>query len=144
MGAKFFNIELEVISKLDLSDLVKGLGGLFVQNYCGQTGEHGDYFLAGSVVLPNWNYEENGEPDAEAIGDGLCTVIEQLGSQEKSLWYTAEDRVFDIGLEANLDRRVVVDLLSSHTLARIAELGARLAVSVYTVEIENNGETKRS
>jgi len=45
--------------------------------------------------------------------------------------------VFDIGLDANLDRKVIVDFFSAGTMKRMSTLGVRLAVSVYAIDLEN-------
>jgi len=138
MGAKFLNIELEVISRSDLSGLAKGLGNNFLPNFCGRPETHGDYLLSGNVFLEHWDYQENGIPDANQIALGLCDLVEKLGSSEILIWNGAKDRVFDIGLETNPNSEVGLEMLEPATMARIAKLGARLAVSVYAIKIEEN------
>lgn len=131
MGATYLNIELEVRASYDLKELCAALGPTFVANYC-DSPEPSKFFLSGSIVLPDTS---DREPDCTAVG--LCHLVEHLSCEARKLWDEANDRVFDIGLDANLDRRCIVDLLASETLARMAKIGVRLAVSVYALDLEN-------
>ena len=129
MGATYINIELEVSSSRDLQPLKRALGDRFSVNYCGEF-QPGSHLLAGALE----SCEAGGSPEATAAG--LCDLVESLSPSERKHWEQADDRVLDVGLEANLDRRVVVDLFSSQTIERIAQAGIRLAVSVYALELE--------
>ena len=130
MGATFINIELEVRAPFALDGLAESFGEQFVANYCGRIGPR-KYLLSGSCF--SQRSRANG-PDGIALA--LCRMINRLPPSAKKVWKRASDRVFDVGLDANLDRRVIVDLLEPKTLAQIAKVGARLAVSVYTLDIE--------
>jgi hypothetical protein len=131
LGATYLNIELEVRASVDLKRLSAGMGTEFLVNYCDPV-EPGTFLLSGSISPIDVN--DRG-PDATAIR--LCDLVEQLPIDARELWNNATDRVLDIGLDANLDRHCIVNLLAPETLMRIAKIAARLAVSVYAVGLEN-------
>ena len=147
MGAKFSSIELEIYSDVDLVELSKALELQIGTNYCGKTpdGQPWAYFYAGSYA---GRFDDDrgskrvrsGDPFEQGIDDSairLCDLIDNLAPKAKEIWNSANEKIFDIGLDANLDRKVIIKLLSPATMKRMSELGVRLAVSVYTIDIEN-------
>lgn len=135
MGANYLNIELEVRAPFDLQQLRDAFGDGLSLNYCGET-EPGSFLLAGGLA----GYD-GPNPSPNTTATGLCELIESLPESAKALWIRADDRVLDVGLEANFDRQVTLNLLTPETAGRIANVGARLAVSVYATHLEN--ELKR-
>jgi hypothetical protein len=136
MGASFMNIELEVRATHDLKPLLEALGEDFSVNYCDEV-ESGRFLLAGAHV-------DGGGIDStpEETASKLCDLIEALPDSGKEFWIKADDRVLDVGLEANLDHKVIVDLFRPETIARISSLNARIAVSVYALDLEEQFKKK--
>ncbi len=135
MGAKYINIELEVRAHTDLHPLLQALGDRFSMNYCGAL-ESGLHLLAGALA----GSELSDEVSPDATANGLCELIEKLPIASRKLWDSAEDRVFDVGFDANAEPGYGVNLFSPTTLARMAKINARLAVSIYTYDL---AETKK-
>lgn len=134
MGTKFLNIELEVRAVRVLEPLLQSFSEEFLVNYCDEI-EPGKFFLSGAHAC-------GGLPGScpDEAASKLCDLIEGLSGIAKELWDTADDRVMDVGLDANLDRNVIIDLFSPETMARIARLNSRIAVSVYTLDIETKAK----
>ena len=137
MGADFINIELEVRDSSDLSKLAAAFGKKFSVNYCGQL-SRGKYLLSGALA-------ENGRwsSSPDAIAAGLCRMIKGLKSPAKKIWSKASDRVFDVGFDATIDRSPIVNLFSHSVVTDIGKLGARIAVSVYTHDLEKKRKNPR-
>ena len=135
MGAEFRNIELEVRASADLSSLGKALGKRFLVNYCGKV-SRGEYLLSGAFDHPL-------RASPEYIALGLCKLIQKLKGGAKRLWINADDRVFDIGLDATRRGDVGLELFGTSTLNQIAKIEARLAVSVYPWDLKTNVKTAR-
>lgn len=127
MGATFINIELEVRASFDLAELAEAFGKKFTINYCGKSTQN-KYLLSGSL--------DNYPATPDEVATGLCKLVKRLNPSAKKIWKKASDRVFDIGLDVNLDNRVIVDLFRPETILQIAKVNARLAVSVYAVDLE--------
>jgi hypothetical protein len=49
----------------------------------------------------------------------------------RRLWTRARDRVFDIGIEATMDRAAIAVALQPETVRTMARLNARIAFTVY-------------
>ena len=130
MGADFINIELEIRDSKDLGPLLIAFGEKFSLNYCGQL-SRGKYLLSGALATAG---RPGRSPDA--IASELCRMIRELKSSARRIWNKASDRVFDVGLDATTDRKSIVDLFGHKTVSDIGKLGARIAVSVYTQDLE--------
>ena len=128
MGADFITIELEVRATFPLDALKVALGKGFSTGFCGEL-EPRKYFLSGT-------FYQGRAKTPDAVAARFCKIIEALSPTTKKLWLRAKDRVFDAGLDANSSRRVIIDLYTPETLARMAKLRLRAAVSVYTITLE--------
>ncbi len=128
MGASFIDIEFELISNTDLTSIAKEFGQEVSVHYCGER-EPGIFFLS-----LQWLGLDS-MPDDRAIG--LCTLVEKLSPSAKKIWDEAEDRCFDLGFDANLDKKVGLHVFSAETLDRLAAIGVRVAVSIYTHDLMN-------
>ena len=141
MGAKFLNIEIEVSADFELNQISEALSGFISVNYCGEAyeGKPGTHFFSGSFAA---FFDEHTDDDTEkeysvdGIASELCDLLDKLEPASKELWMSALERVFDVGLDANLDRRCIIEFLSPQTMRKMSELGIRLAVSVYALELE--------
>lgn len=150
MGADFRSIELEVYSDSDLAELAEALDRKVGTNYCGPTqdGRPWAYSYAGSflgifdddALLKSIDSSQPLDQGIEQFASGFCDVLDRLGHKAKGLWDSAGERVFDVGLDANLKRIVIINFLSPETMNRLAGLGIRLAVSVYALDIESEME----
>ncbi len=131
MSGKFLNVDLEVRSLSDLSPLLGGMGSQVIEMFCGETGP-GSFHL--SVELAG-GFEDS----AEAAANALCDVIEGLTGSAWEAWASADDRVFDFGFDAIIDSTIGQPLLSPETLQRIGGLNARVALSIYTCDLQQAG-----
>lgn len=127
---KFLNVDVEIRDSADLTSLREALEAVDESVhplYCGEDGD-GGWMLSFEVSV-----ESADDPDAVAAA--CCTVLERLPDEARARWAAAEDRVFDFGYDAIAESRIAQPMLSVGTLSRLADLGARLAVSVYAHDI---------
>ena len=137
MGGQFLNVDLEVRSKTDLIPLREAFGELVIEMFCGEV-EPGRYLL--SVELASMHIAHSAGADATAAA--LCDLVENLNEPGCRAWKVADDRVFDVGFDAVVDSQVGQALFSSRTLARIANLDARVALSLYTTHLAGDKKGK--
>lgn len=145
MGAEFSSIELEIYSDTDIKELVSFLDNKIGTNYYDAThpGQPGNFFYSSSYThLPD-DSEEDVTSEPASINDtavGLCALLSNLSPELRNIWDGSVKRVFDVGLDANLDREVVLELFKPETLKLMSELGISLNISVYAMHIEKEIE----
>ena len=129
MGAKFINIDLEITTTFDPRNLRKALERKCVVICCKKISQR-KWLLAVELNTGGRKLTAN------SVAGALCRIIESLPPAAKALWLKADNRTFDVGLNANLNRRVIVDLFRPQTILRMGDLRAHLACSVYALELE--------
>lgn len=123
---QFLNVDLEVLSKADPAPLVKAFERKRVSVlFCGDQGEQ--YFAAFELFTTRRTLEQ--------LLAGFCDLLETLPPKAATIWKTASRRTFDIGIQSGDTRPVLALRISPTTLARIAALGATIAVTVYPSEL---------
>ncbi|MFI6871052.1 hypothetical protein [Nocardia sp. NPDC050406] len=133
---RFLNVDVEIRDDADLTalrDALQTVDTSVAPLYCGAEDE-GRWLLSFEVYV-----EPASEPDAVAAA--CCAAIERLPAEARARWDGAEDRVFDFGYDAVAESRTGAPMLSVGTLARLADLGARVAVSVYAHDIVSRETT---
>ncbi len=77
-------------------------------------------------------YELRREPaSVDAAVRSLCLVLERLGPRARRAWGALRVRDLNVGLQAGPAPHAVEYPIGPPTITRIAELGARLVVTVY-------------
>ncbi|WP_282776904.1 MULTISPECIES: hypothetical protein [unclassified Nocardia] len=130
MSVRFLNVDVEVRDSADLTSLgaaLEALGRDVSLLYCGEM-EPGRWMLSFEAYLETMD-------DPDVVAAACCAAVEQLPAAARARWDEAEDRVFDIGFDAAVDGHVGQPMLSPVTLARVAAVDARLAISVYTHDL---------
>jgi hypothetical protein len=116
----FLNVDLEIWSASKLDGLSAEMGEGVSVHYCGPAPKR--HLLA----VANSRYYKN--PDS-AI-HALCKVIESLSPRGRRIW-SASRKAFDVGYSLRPSERASHFSLRPDTLARVAALGATLAVTYY-------------
>ncbi|MBF6237930.1 hypothetical protein IU474_12720 [Nocardia otitidiscaviarum] len=130
MSVRFLNVDVEVRDSADLTSLgaaLESLGRDVSLLYCGEI-EPGRWMLSFEAYLDTMD-------DPDAVAAACCAAIEHLPAAARARWNEAEDRVFDLGFDAAVDGHVGQPVLSPATLARLAAIDARIAISVYTHDL---------
>ncbi|MCP9621990.1 hypothetical protein FOH10_31560 [Nocardia otitidiscaviarum] len=130
MSVRFLNVDVEVRDSADLTSLgaaLEALGRDVSLLYCGEI-EPGRWMLSFEAYLDTMD-------DPDAVAEACCAAIEHLPPAARARWNEAEDRVFDLGFDAAVDGHVGQPVLSPATLARLAAIDARIAISVYTHDL---------
>ncbi len=69
--------------------------------------------------------------DADASIADLISLIRAMPSELTSAWHRSSERSFDIGYESNLGDESVTVEISNASLQAVAEIGAKLRVTLY-------------
>lgn len=121
---QFLNVDLEVLSKSDLSVFAKSFGSRRVSVlYCDRQAEE---FLAALELVTM-------RRTPEQLLARFCDLLEAMPPHAAKLWREASQRTFDIGIESGRSHPALALKISPATLARITALGATVAVTVYPV-----------
>ncbi len=128
MQPHFLNVDLEIESASKLDLLAAEMGKRVVVLHSGPTSKARRHLL---VLESSRSYKT---PDT-AI-HALCGVIESLSPAARRIW-TAARKQFDVGYELRPSERSSCFTLRPDTLERIANLGARLAVTYYRGETDD-------
>jgi len=124
----FLNVDLDIESKSSLRVLVRELGKRVSVMFSGRM--NGRYCL----------FVESAGPERyqDATITALCTLIEELSPPARQVWDAAHRKEFDLGYESRLSSQRANRLrILPGTLRRVAELGASVAVTLYS---EKGGE----
>lgn len=139
---EFLNVDVEVRDGSDLASVREALEAVDENVsvlYCGAEGE-GRWLLSFEVYV-----DSLGDPEAphdpDAVAAACCAAIERLPLEARARWDAAEDRVFDFGFTAIATSRAGLPLMSAGTVEKVADLGARVAVSVYAHDIVSRETT---
>ena len=117
-------VDLEVYSKARLSALADAFGERVCVLFEGRAGSR---YLA-AFELHAWQLTEDQEIRR------FVAMVRRLPPAARRLWNGAQSRTFDIGVQARKTPHSSVFTLSSATIAAVASVGARIAVTTYAPE----------
>jgi hypothetical protein len=120
----YLNVDLEVRSRHDLTPLAAALQSRLEVLHAGRA--PGSGFLA-SFEVPGLSLS----PDVAITR--LASALVALPRSARRLWRLANDRVFDIGLDAAAVTGSYPLTLREETVRTIARLNARVAVTLYSL-----------
>jgi hypothetical protein len=123
----FLNVDVEVVSRSPLNELVAALGQRVLVHYVGPIpGGHAAYFSLSSA---------HGR-SADSVAHALATLISGLAPPERRLWRLARSRTFDVGIQGGLTPFSHPLALSPRTIAQLSRLKARVVFSVYGARVK--------
>jgi len=124
-GAAFFiNVDLDIEAPYDLAPLVAELGARVFDLHTGVFGEKFETHLELSG-------DANQPADAETAMGGFIGLLRQLTPDNKRRWDGATKRDFNIGIQGGSNPTPFELALLPATLAAVADLGARVVITVY-------------
>jgi hypothetical protein len=123
---QFLNVDLDIEAPFDLAPLVAALGDAVFELHSGIVGDRFETHLelAGESIQP-------GSADI-AIGV-FVRLLSQLTPDAKQLWDRATRRDFNIGIQGGRTPHAFEVALPRDVLAAVADLGARIVITVYAV-----------
>jgi len=127
--ASFRNVDLDVEAPYDLAPFVETLGEQVLDLHTGPlgTGFQTHLELSGEAIMPK---------DAETAIQGFLALLTRLTPDAKRLWDGATSRDFNIGIQGGTKPHAFVTALLPQTLAAVANLGARVVITVYAVDFK--------
>jgi hypothetical protein len=119
----FLNVDLDIVSKSSLRSLARELGNQVSVMFSGRINGRHCLFLETAGV----------EVSQDAIIASLCALIEGLSPRNRQVWDAALRKEFDLGYESRLrSQRANRFRIRPSTIRRVAELGASVAVTLYS------------
>jgi hypothetical protein len=127
--SRFLNVDLDVEAPFDLAPLVAALGDDVLELYTGpgRDGFETHLELAGECIQPG---------SADVAIQGFVRLLSQLTPDAKHLWHRATRRDFNIGIQGGLTPHAFEVALPRDVLAAVADLGARIVITVYSASDE--------
>ena len=123
MSATFVNVDLEILSAQPLDYLCTEFQDNGVRKmFCGET-SHGRYMAS---------FECNEHlADPDSLIEMFLGSVYFLDERAKSLWDSADSKVFDIGYEADSNQGNYQSQFKPDTILGIAKAGATISVTIY-------------
>ena len=134
--AEFLNVDLDIKSKSDPAAIAKAWENRAVSIHTHKLGRQ--YWLRGALVFQPKN-------PTDAIRR-FAKLVRDLPPGARRLWTKASSKEFDIGIQAGFERRSGEWVLEPEVVRTIADLGARIRVTVYSplLIIDENAARKRA
>ena len=129
MEIRYLNTDLDIESKEDLTPLIEAFGKkVFILHHGLIQGmQHASFELS---------YDHSSIPD-EVICS-YCDLIENLPPTAKMIWDQCFTRIIDIGVESGSSPNCYRFEVRQSTISRVSAVGASLAVSIYSMQLEEN------
>lgn len=124
VAASFLNLDLEVEASADLTFIAESFGSKVYVLYAGEV--EGGFRLS---IEPIIDGSLSGDP--MACTEHVLRLIEGLSAELKKLWQSCKSRTFDYGFDGGLEENPLHTNISSDHLARMANLGIDLRITVY-------------
>ena len=123
------NVDLDIVSRVPLQDLVDAMGPEAFVLYVGgkRQGYEAHLELASSHMGMT--------PDRTIVG--LTRLVKRLPQRYRKIWDSARSREFNVGIEAGLEPHSYELRLHRRTLNAVAEVGGALVVTVYAPVVNN-------
>jgi hypothetical protein len=115
----YANVDLVLKASEDLSLLVAAFG------------EHVMELNAGRMPRNEAILEVHHRGGPEGAINAFCDLVASLSPQARALWERCKERTFDVGFVAGLEPWPFRSTIGPETLARAAQIGATLAISIY-------------
>jgi hypothetical protein len=122
----FLNVDLDIEGPFDLAPLVEALGETVYALYTGPL----DAGFQTHLELSGGSQPK----DADTAIQRFAELLALLGPVARRLWDTAAKREFNIGVQAGTRPHAFELTLRPETLAAVAGLRARVALTVYAVD----------
>jgi hypothetical protein len=124
--SQFLNVDLDVEAPFDLAPFVAALGDDVFELHTGpaRDGFETHLELAGESIQPG---------SADIAIRVFVRLLKQLAPDAKQLWDRATRRDFNIGIQGGLTPHAFEVALPRDVLAAVADLGARIVITVYAV-----------
>ena len=135
MAPHFWNVDLDIESKADLSELKAELG----RNVC---------VIDGGPVSPGCSLLRLETAIQYKSADdtilAFCSLIEELSPNARRAWRRAHKKEFDIGHDIAKSRRYSQFSLRAETLKRMSNLGATLGITIYNPSFVSPARRRRA
>ena len=122
---QFLNVDVDIYSKFDLSELLSYFKPKMAKMYCGDY-KDGLYLLA----MEHDELSCNSETPDEII-NSICNVFENLPDEAKEILEKVETVKFDLGFNSGDQPSNHRESISNKTLKRVVDLNAELAMTIY-------------
>ena len=122
--ASFINLDLDLSSAVDLTDLATHLSTQAFILFHGETGT--EYKLIAELLMDGGLNQ-----DALECTEHFLRLLGELPPALLGLWQQCTSRVFDYGFDGGLEHPPLHITLPSAALCRMAELGIDLRITVY-------------
>jgi hypothetical protein len=120
--AEFLNIDLEIKSNFDPAVIVNAWENRVFPMHTDKRGRQ--YWLRLSLALQP-------KSPTDAI-TRFAKLVRDLPPRARSLWAKASSKEFDVGIQAGFERGAGEWVLEPEVVRTIADLGARIRVTVYS------------
>jgi len=121
-GTHFLNVDLELVTDGVLEPLVK--------HWSAEVAVLRNSAEAGSRTA--WLELNDQYESPERVLVEFLNLIDALPGKLRAVWDACTDRCFNIGIQAGVESHASAFPISSGTLGRIAAVGARLELTVYS------------
>ncbi len=120
----FLNVDLDLRSMANLEPLVEAFGDKVCVLYAERRGRTYTASLEVAKLTK----------DADSTIRAFCALIASLPKPARKIWDGAKTRDFNIGIQAELKPHVHEIALAAGTVKAVAELNARIVITVYAPE----------
>ena len=121
METYYITTDLDLESKNDLQTLADNATGEMLVHFCG---------MADGLYRATFGSAANEANEDDAI-TLFCNFAEALGAEDRKVWDSCSKIAFNLGYEAGDAPSTWRSNLSSGSIARIANLGGEIIVTIY-------------
>jgi len=119
----FLNVDLDIVSTKPLAPLVQAFGRKVDVLHTGRWGRR----YGARLELAGSGHRGNPDP----LIRRLVALVESLPRASRRVWDGAQSREFNVGIEAVVASHPFELRLEPRTLAAVARVGGRIAITVY-------------
>ncbi|MBL8214528.1 MAG: hypothetical protein JNK87_27645 [Bryobacterales bacterium] len=120
---RFLNVDLDLWANFDLEPLVTAFGKKVYALHVGRVKRTFEAHLE----------LERRTTDADSTIRAFCKLIAGLPPEARAMWDAVKIRDFNIGVQAETTPHCEVFVISAPTVKSVADLGARIVFTVYSV-----------
>ncbi|MHB8881859.1 MAG: hypothetical protein ACYC69_10185 [Thermodesulfovibrionales bacterium] len=130
---RFLNVDLDIVAKVPLNDIVEAFGKKAFALYVGRRGR-----LYCAYIETEGGHQDN----ADQIIQKFVAMVKKLPREIRRIWDQAKSREFNIGIEVARKSPAYVLQLKQKTLDDIVSVDGTITFTVYPPEMPSITEKK--